>query len=102
MILVYCVTAHVAEAEKIGKHLLEQHLCACVNIIPGMKSMYWWEGKIEHAEESILLIKTIPEKYAAVEAAILEMHNYERPAIFSFETQQIEPFFEKWLGEGVK
>lgn len=102
MIVIYTVVSSLAQAEKLGKLLLERHLCACVNMIPNMKSMYWWDGNIESSDETILLIKTEKEKYAAVERLIKENHSYEVPAIFSFEAEQVEPTYGTWLKNQIK
>ncbi len=55
---VYTTYPSLVEAERIGKAVLERRLAACVNILPGMISHYWWEGKIERGEEMVMIIKT--------------------------------------------
>lgn len=102
MILIYIVTSTVSEAEHIGHLLLENHLCACVNIIPGMRSMYRWNGNIEKAEECVLLVKTEKGKYAEVERRVKEHHSYEVPAIFSIDVEQVEPAYGDWLKNQLK
>ncbi len=54
----YIVCKNKAEAKKIGKVLLQERLAACVNILDNMQSMYWWKGKIEEANETVLIAKT--------------------------------------------
>lgn len=102
MIIVYTVTGSLAEAEKIGMLLLDSRLCACVNIIPGMKSMYRWQGKIEQAQEVVLLIKTEKEKYEAVESLVKREHSYETPAIFALDAERVELSYAHWLKNEIK
>lgn len=97
MIIVYCVAKNREEARSIAEELVEQRLCACVNIIPGMESVYRWNGKVETAEEAVLLVKTEKERYADVESAILALHTYKTPAIFSLEVSDCEPHFAQWV-----
>jgi hypothetical protein len=58
VIFMYTTHPSVVEAERIGRELLERRLCACVNILPGMVSLYWWQGAIERGEEAVMIIKT--------------------------------------------
>lgn len=102
MIIVYTVTSTPEEAENIAKLLLEQQLCACVNMLPGMRSMYLWEGKLEHSLECVLLIKTQEEHYASVEELIKREHSYEVPAIFSWPADRVLPEYEAWLKNALK
>ena len=57
VVFVYTTHLSVVEAERIGRELVERRLCACVNILPGMVSLYWWQGAIERSEEAVMIIK---------------------------------------------
>ncbi len=72
-------TAPEADARAIGEALLEARLVACVNAIPGVKSRYWWKGKLEEADEVVLLMKTTDELADAAVAKLVEVHPYEVP-----------------------
>ena len=72
-----------AEAERIATELVDRRLAACVQIVGPVRSVYRWQGKVEHAEEWLCLAKTSAERYAAVEAAIRELHSYECPEIIA-------------------
>src|SRR3954468_8035407 len=80
-VFVYTTYPSLVEAERIGKAGLERRLAACVNILPGMISHYWWEGAIERGEEVVLIIKTRASLTGAVRAAVKELHSYTTPAI---------------------
>ena len=82
-ILVNCPTLETAEA--ISATLIEQRLVACSNLYAPIQSTYRWQGKLEHAQEHPLLLKTRPELGDAVEAAIRALHPYEVPSILRIE-----------------
>src|SRR6202171_6615468 len=71
----------IVEAEAAGRALVERRLCACVNILPGMVSLYWWQGKIDRGDEVVMIIKTRASLAEAVRAAVRQMHSYTTPAI---------------------
>lgn len=75
-----------ASAERLADHLVGAHLAACVNILAPCRSVYRWQGEVEHASEIPLLIKTTNAAYAAVEQAILALHPYELPGIVAVPT----------------
>ena len=57
-VFVYTTYPSIVEAEEAGRALVEQRLCACVNILPGMVSYYWWQGAVERGEEAVMIVKT--------------------------------------------
>lgn len=89
------------EAESLANGLVESRLAACVQILPKMTSIYSWEGKIEKAEEHLLLIKTLSEKYEAVEKFILDHHSYDTPEIVAIESEKVSAGYLKWLTESL-
>src|SRR5271163_3814470 len=80
-VLVYTTFPSIGEAEQAGRALVERRLCACVNILPSMVSLYWWQGAIERGDEAVMIIKTRASLAEAVRAAVKEMHSYTTPAI---------------------
>jgi periplasmic divalent cation tolerance protein len=95
--IVYITASGMEEAGKISTILLNEKLVACVNLIEGVKSMYWWEGKIETSEEVIIIAKS---KRALVDEIITktrELHSYDCPCIVSFPIEKGNPDFLKWL-----
>lgn len=81
IVLLYCTAASTAEAEKIAEAVVGQRLAACANIIPGMRSLYWWQGKLERGEEAVLILKTRPDLVEAATAAIKAAHSYSVPCL---------------------
>jgi periplasmic divalent cation tolerance protein len=86
-----------AVAQKIAHALVEQKLAACVNILAECTSVYRWKGKIETAGEVPLLIKTRPDIYAEVEAAIKSLHPYELPEIIAVSVTHGASDYLDWL-----
>lgn len=95
--LVYTTYPSLVEAERIGRAVLERRLAACVNILPGMISHYWWEGKIERGEEVVMILKTRASLADAVRAAVKELHPYDTPAILMLPVEGGEAGYIDWL-----
>ncbi|BAU23551.1 dihydroorotate dehydrogenase [Caldimicrobium thiodismutans] len=97
IVFLYVTTFSPEEAEKIGKILLEKRLCACVNIYPGVRSHYWWKGKIDSSEEAIMMVKTRESLISEAERVIKENHSYTCPCIAKIPVEIIFKPFEEWL-----
>ena len=96
-VFVYTTYPSVVEAEKAGRAIVERRLAACVNILPGMVSHYWWEGKVERGEEVVMIIKTRASLARNVERAVKEMHSYTTPAILVIPLERVEQTYLGWL-----
>jgi periplasmic divalent cation tolerance protein len=96
-IFVYTTWPSIVEAEKAGRALVERRLCACVNILPGMVSLYWWQGAIERGEEVVMLIKTRASLGEEVCSAVKEMHSYSTPAILVLPVESVDEGYFAWL-----
>ena len=96
-VFVYTTFPSVVEAERAGRALVERRLCACVNILPGMISHYWWQGTIERGEEVVMIIKTRASLVASVSAAVKQMHSYSTPAFLVMPTESVEQAYLDWL-----
>jgi periplasmic divalent cation tolerance protein len=105
VVFVYITYPSIVEAETAGKALLERRLAACVNILPGMVSFYWWEGKIDRGDEVVMIVKTRASSAEAVRAAVRQMHSYTTPAILVLPIESVDPAYHAWIvnetkGEG--
>jgi periplasmic divalent cation tolerance protein len=96
-VFVYTTFPSVVEAEKTGRVLLERRLAACVNILPGMVSHYWWQGTIERGEEAVMIIKTRASLAEAVREAVKRGHPYTTPAILVLPIEGGDPAYLGWL-----
>lgn len=97
MRLVYVTTESVAQAETIGRHLIAQELAACVNILPGMKSIYRWQGRIEEAQEAVLLVKTKSTLTDAVVKEVKKTHSYQVPCAIVIPVEGGNPDYFTWI-----
>ena len=86
-----------ATAEKLADALIGQRLAACVNILAPCRSVYRWKAQVQHDDEHPVLIKTTPERYAALEAAIREVHPYELPEIVAVRIERGLPAYLDWV-----
>ncbi len=96
--LLYVTCASVAEAEQVAEAVLGQRLAACANILPGMRSLYWWQGKLERGEETVLILKTRPDLVAAVTEAVKAAHSYSVPCVLPIPAGPGgNPDYRAWL-----
>ncbi len=100
--LVYITTNNLEQARMIGRALVEERLAACANILPSMRAVYSWEGEIQEAEESVLLLKTIGDEIPQITARVKELHTYSCPCIFSISMQDGNPDYFRWLSDQVR
>jgi periplasmic divalent cation tolerance protein len=96
-VFVYTTYPSVVEAEQAGRALVEQRLCACVNILPGMVSYYWWKGTVERGEEAVMIIKTRASLSERVFAAVKAMHSYATPAILVLPIESVDQGYFDWI-----
>jgi periplasmic divalent cation tolerance protein len=96
-VFVYTTYPSIVEAERAGRALVERRLAACVNILPGMISHYWWQGAIERTEEVVMIIKTRAGLAEPVRAAVKEMHSYTTPAVLVIPIETVDPDYHAWI-----
>jgi periplasmic divalent cation tolerance protein len=83
--------------ERIGRALLERRLVACLQVIGPIRSTYWWNGRLDEAEEWIGVMKTRRDLYGEVEKAIQALHPYEVPEIMAVEAESALSLYQKWV-----
>jgi periplasmic divalent cation tolerance protein len=96
-VLVYTTWPSIVEAERAGRSIVERRLAACVNILPGMISHYWWEGKIERAEEVVMIIKSRASMAEALRETVTELHSYTTPAFMVLSVEYVDPEYHAWI-----
>lgn len=95
---VVLITApHAEEAEKLARLLVEKRLAACVNVVPRIRSFFWWEGKIDVQEEVLLILKTTTPRWPALLEAVSAHHSYETPEIIALPILQGAQKYLNWL-----
>jgi periplasmic divalent cation tolerance protein len=95
--IVLCTCADREQAERIADRLIEQHLAACVNILPGVQSIYRWQGAVESAAEVLMLIKTDSAHSNEVQSTIAGLHSYEVPEFLILPVSGGSEAYLAWL-----
>ena len=101
-LIVYCTVPNTATGKKIAKTVVEEGLCACVNLIPGVTSFYIYEEQFCEESEELLIIKTDSTCYKALEKRLLEIHPYEVPEIIASEITDGSDSYMDWLRNSLK
>lgn len=96
-VIVYCTCPDKDTAKKLAHLLVSQQLAACVNILPGITSVYTWQGQIESTQEHLLLIKSRNTHYPALETCLFKHHPYEVPEIIAVPIERGLPEYLEWV-----
>jgi periplasmic divalent cation tolerance protein len=94
---VYVTAPDMGEAESLAEMLVENQLAACVNILPGMRSVYRWQGRVEREDEVVLVAKTRSELVDDLTRAIADEHSHEVPCVVSWPIENGHPDFLDWV-----
>ena len=97
VILILCTVPNKTTAEKIAQHLVEHHSAACVNILPGLSSIYRWNNKVERSEELLLLIKSSMGRLAAISDYIRSVHPYDNPEVLAIPSSGGSMEYLNWI-----
>lgn len=97
--LVYMTCGSTEEAEKIGRALVEKRLAACINMFDGMRSLYWWEGKVEQGSEVVLLAKTTANLVDELTEEVKRLHEYDVPCVVTLPITGGNADFLRWIHE---
>lgn len=89
--------ADAEEAKRLGRVLVGEHLAACATLVPAVRSIYWWQGEIESADECLLLLKTSQEKLEALEARLHELHSYKTPEFLVLPVEAGSRAYLDWM-----
>ena len=97
LIFVYVTAPSYTLAHNIAETVVSERLAACANIIPGMKSLYRWQGKIEQRDEVVLILKTQENLFSALEARVKALHSDETPCIVALPITTGNKSFLQWI-----
>lgn len=99
--IAFITTSSPAESKKIADGLLTERLAACVTVLPGATSRYWWKGKIASGKEQLLIAKTSKGKAPALIRRVKALHSYEVPEVVLFPIAAGNPDYLRWVGESL-
>lgn len=102
MLIVLNTTPNIEEAESLARKIVEAKLAACVQVLPQMKSFYFWEKEIQTDSERLLLIKTLEENFDDLEKFIKANHSYDVPEIVALSAEKVSESYLNWMKEYLK
>ena len=100
----YLVLSTAASAEEglvLGRRLVDEHLAACVNVVPAARSVFWWQGERQESDEALLMIKTRRDRYPELAQRIRELHSYSVPEILALPIDAGSPAYVDWVRDTV-
>ena len=100
--IVFTTIASMEQAERLARALIDAHLAACVNIIPGIRSFYSWQGELHDDPEFLLLIKTSANNLPKLEQSFESLHPYETPEFVVVEPGQVSDRYLSWALKAVE
>jgi periplasmic divalent cation tolerance protein len=98
-VIIFITASSYEEARKVADALVTQKKAACVNIVPKVNSLFRWKGKIEDAEENLLVVKTRAKLLSEVVSTVKAVHSYEVPEIIALPIIEGNPDYLKWIDE---
>ena len=101
-LLALSTVAGAEDAERIARAVVERGLAACVNVLPGVVSIYRWKGSVEREEERMLVLKTTADRFEALRQAIVELHPYQVPELIALPIAAGHEPYLAWLDESCR
>lgn len=84
-------------AEKLARALVEERLAACVNLVPGVTSLYRWEGEVQRADETLMIVKGTVGGFERLRSRVLELHPYDVPEVVDLRVRDGDPNYLDWV-----
>lgn len=101
-VVVVLVTCPPAEAEGLAESLVEARVAACVNVVPGLRSIYRWKGAVQKDDEALLVIKTTRERFDELKQTVLSRHPYELPEVIALPVERGHTPYLDWVAESAR
>ncbi len=96
-IVVFITAKDINEAKKISQGLIKEHAVACVNIVSGVQSFFWWQGKVDAAQEVLLIVKSQKNCFKKIARIVKRLHSYQTPEIIALPIIDGEKEYMKWI-----
>ena len=97
VVFAYVAAGSVEEAQRLARTVVSERLAACANMIPGMRSVYWWQGEMGEAEETIVVFKTRSDRFDALAARVEALHSYDCPCVVALPVTAGLPAYLGWI-----
>lgn len=101
-LVIFCTCPDLKSGERIGTAVVEERLAACVNLLPGLSSIYRWQGQVKREPECLLLIKTSADRYETLQKRLRALHPYEVPEIIALPIRRGDPDYLAWINENTR
>jgi periplasmic divalent cation tolerance protein len=101
-ILIFITAKNKKEASMLAKNLLEDKLIACANIIDGVQSLFWWQGKIDSSKETLLILKTKKVLFKKIMEKVKSLHSYQTPEIIALPLTHGSQDYLQWLNSSTR
>jgi len=99
--VVVLITAPQGRGNELGRALVERKLCACINVVRGIHSIYWWQGAVEEGDEELLICKTVLSRLEELKKVVKEIHPYEVPEVIALRIVDGLRAYLDWVRESV-
>ena len=96
-VFAYVTAGSHEEATRLARTIVRERLAACANVLPRMHSVYWWEGEIGEADESVVLFKTRRDRFEALAQRVKELHSYDCPCVVALPVEGGLPDYLGWI-----
>jgi periplasmic divalent cation tolerance protein len=100
LVLTTCPTRAAGHA--LARQLVRQRVVACANVVPGVVSYFWWQGKIDRSQEVLLLLKTTAAGVRRLRRAVVELHPYEVPEVIALQVDAAHGPYARWVAESIR
>jgi periplasmic divalent cation tolerance protein len=97
VVFAYVTAGSAEEAQRLARAIVAERLAACANVIPGMRSVYWWEGAMSEAEETVVLFKTRADRFDALADRVKALHSYDCPCVVALPVAAGLPGYLGWI-----
>lgn len=100
-VVVFITAPDTDEAERIAGALVEERLAACVNVLPGCRSVYRWDGALQHDDEVLMVVKSARSVFPALEKRVAELHSYDVPEVIAVSLAAVSPTYRAFLEDSI-
>jgi periplasmic divalent cation tolerance protein len=101
-VVLFSTTGSLEEASRIADHLVSNHIVACVNIVPSIHSIYWWDNKVQQDQEVLMILKTRKSKLEELEKAIRTLHTYQTPELIAWNLDYGIREYVDWIDNAIE